>query len=199
MRGINSPNALKAALLGLLLAMLLAGGADAAPGSSVQAQNEAYRRALLELGERDQSMRTGLQACRPSADGSRRDCVLQMQAMDAQNFRSLHALMWARGWPFSSRVGDDAAFSAFLVIQHAELGTQAMALPAVSLAVLQNELRPAALALLTDRVRTRLGLRQLYGTQSIRSPMGPWYVRQPVEDPEGLQARRQALGLGPLR
>lgn len=199
MRGINSPGALKATLLGLLLAVLLAGGADATPGSSVQAQNEAYRRALLELGERDQSMRTGLQACRPSADGSRRDCALQMQALDAQNFMALHQLMWARGWPFGSRVGEDAAFSAFLVIQHAELGTQAMALPAVSLAVLQGELRPTALALLTDRVRTRLGLRQLYGTQSIRSPMGPWYVRQPVEDPEGLQVRRQALGFGPLR
>ncbi len=157
-----------------------------------------YRALLMDLGQRDQALRTGLSGCARQPVDERPACVQRMRDTDAEHMAELHGLLWSRGWPLASRVGEDAAFNAFLVMQHAHSGAQAAALPAVSLSVWQGELRPAALALLTDRVLTRAGRPQRYGTQSMRWPLWPATVRLPVLEPEKLDERRRALGLSPL-
>lgn len=182
------------------LLLLLSGlGVLVSPDSRAAFADPAYRAALLELGQRDQTFRTGLQSCIAGPTENARACWQRMRDSDAENMARLHALLWQHGWPLASRVGEDAAFNAFLVIQHAHPGIQASALPAVSVAVLQGELRPTALALLTDRVRVRAGLPQLYGTQSFRMSQWSVWLRAPVHAPEQLNERRRALGLPPLR
>lgn len=193
------PSTLFRVLARALLLLLTGMGVLVAPESRAQFADPDYRAALLELGQRDQTFRTGLQSCNAGRTEDARACGQRMRAGDVENMARLHALLWQHGWPLASRVGEDAAFNAFLVIQHAHPGIQAAALPAVSLSVLQGELRPAALALLTDRVRVRAGLPQLYGTQSFRMSQWSVWLRAPVHAPEQLNERRRALGLPPLR
>jgi hypothetical protein len=157
-----------------------------------------YRALLLDLGQRDQALRTGLASCVRQPTAEQPPCFQRMRETDADQMAELHALLWSRGWPLASRVGEDAAFSAFLVIQHANSGVQAAALPAVAVSVWQGELKPVALALLTDRLLTRAGRAQRYGTQSMRWPHWPVTVRLPVLEPEKLDERRRALGLSPI-
>ncbi len=185
----------------IAIALLLAFGLALHPraeASDAGVLDLEYRALLLDLGQRDQLLRTSLSGCARQPVDDRPACLQRMRDTDVEHMAELHALLWSRGWPLASRVGEDAAFSAFLVIQHAHSGVQAAALPAVSLSVWQGELRPAALALLTDRVLTRAGRPQRYGTQSMRWPLWPATVRLPVLEPEKLDERRRALGLSPL-
>lgn len=184
-------------MLMLVLSLLGSMHARAEVGNAAVLDLE-YRALLMDLGQRDQALRTGLSGCARQPVDERPACLQRMRDTDVEHMAELHALLWSRGWPLASRVGEDAAFSAFLVIQHAHSGVQAVALPAVSLSVWQGELRPAALALLTDRVLTRAGRPQRYGTQSMRWPLWPATVRLPVLEPEMLDERRRALGLSPL-
>ncbi len=186
-----------AAALVLLLAFSLPTRVDANATNAFVTEPE-YRALLLELGQRDQALRTGLASCSHVAATDRPQCFQRMRETDVENAAALHGLLWSRGWPLASRVGEDAAFNAFLVIQHAHSGVQAAALPAVAVSVWQGELRPSALALLTDRVLTRAGRPQLYGTQTMRWPLWPGAVRLPVFEPEKLNERRRKLGLSPL-
>ena len=188
-------------LRSIAMALLLAFGLALHPraeASDAGVLDLEYRALLLDLGQRDQLLRTSLSGCARQPVDDRPACLQRMRDTDVEHMAELHALLWSRGWPLASRVGEDAAFNAFLVIQHAHSGVQAAALPAVSLSVWQGELRPAALALLTDRVLTRAGRPQRYGTQSMRWPLWPATVRLPVLEPEKLDERRRALGLSPL-
>jgi len=198
--GITAASWLRARWL-TALALLLVFGLTLHPkaeASDAGVLDLEYRALLMDLGQRDQALRTGLSGCARQPVDERPACFQRMRDTDVEHMAELHALLWSRGWPLASRVGEDAAFNAFLVIQHAHSGVQAAALPAVATSVWQGELRPAALALLTDRVLTRAGQPQRYGTQSMRWPLWPATVRQPVLEPEKLDERRRALGLSPL-
>jgi hypothetical protein len=59
-----------------------------------------------------------------------------------------------------------------------------------------DEVCPRHLAYLDDRIRVREGLPQRYGTQLQKRADG--WEPLPVEDPEALDARRQAVGLEPI-
>lgn len=200
-RSAGSPpsrsRAWRTAALALLLALFISVQTNAEAAESVLLDLE-YRALLMDLGQRDQALRTGLSGCHRQPTAERPSCFQRMRDTDVEHMAELHALLWSRGWPLASRVGEDAAFNAFLVIQHAHPGVQAAALPAVTVSVWQGELRPAALALLTDRVLTRAGQPQRYGTQSMRWPLWPATVRLPVLEPEKLDERRLAIGLSPL-
>jgi hypothetical protein len=56
---------------------------------------------------------------------------------------------------------------------------------------------PAQVAMLEDRVRVHSGLPQRYGTQFDWGADGVLSPR-PIEDPDGVEARRRAVGLPPL-
>lgn len=60
-----------------------------------------------------------------------------------------------------------------------------------------DESPPAAVAILEDRQRIRLGRKQLYGTQLEKSAAGTW-VPLPIEDETHLALRRDGAELPPL-
>jgi hypothetical protein len=64
-------------------------------------------------------------------------------------------------------------------------------------AVAAGEALPAEVAMLEDRVRTLSGLPQRYGTQFDWDGYGVMNPK-PIEDPDGVDARRRAVGLNPL-
>lgn len=110
----------------------------------------------------------------------------------------MQAIVAAHGWPGRSLVGADGATAAWLLVQHADADRtlQGRCLALLEAAVAAGEAEPSELAYLTDRVRCGAGLPQLYGTQ-MREHEGR-YAPQPIEDGANVDARRAAVGLGPL-
>ena len=95
-------------------------------------------------------------------------------------------------------VGEDGALAAFLLVQHADRDPQFQkkCLPLLEAAVRVGEASASNLAYLTDRVLIAEGKPQRYGTQfqTVGGKSAPF----PIEDAENVDARRNAVGLGPL-
>jgi hypothetical protein len=123
----------------------------------------------------------------------------RMAALHQRNAARLATLIDTHGWPGRSRVGEDGARAAWLVLQHA-IGNPA--LMRRGLALLQTRARDgdvsrAEVAMLEDRVRAFEGRPQRYGTQfdwDCDGQLSPL----PLEDASGVDERRRAIGLGPL-
>jgi hypothetical protein len=123
----------------------------------------------------------------------------RMRAVHDGNAARLAALFKERGWPGEPQVGPDGAGAAWLIAQHAIAwpAFQRDALEALRLAAQRGDVPPMQPAMLEDRIRTFEGRPQRYGTQFDWDESGELNPL-PIEDPEGLEARRRAVGLEPL-
>ena len=118
---------------------------------------------------------------------------------DSINLLKVCKILDERGWLGSDVVGGKGNTTLFLVIQHADIETQEKYLPMMREAVEEGNARASSLALLEDRVALRRGGKQLYGSQVGRNPdTGEYYV-SPLEDPDHVDERREAMGLPPLQ
>lgn len=172
----------------LLVVVLLLGGCTrdgdepAQPGpAAATGLDEALRDELVAMAEEDQAERTG--------GGIMND--------EARTER-LKGIIAEHGWPTYDLVGKEAEDAAWLIAQHSDLDPafQAEALELLRDAVAEGQASPGNLAYLEDRVRAGRGEPQLYGTQmgcgrNGRPKPGP------IEDPAGLDDRREAAGLPP--
>ena len=123
----------------------------------------------------------------------------RMKALHQRHATRLVALIDAHGWPGRSRVGDEGARAAWLILQHA-IGNPPLMRRGLTLlqgGVSEGEVSPLEVAMLEDRIRTFEGRPQRYGTQFDWDEHGR-LSPLPLEDPEGVDARRRAIGLGPL-
>jgi hypothetical protein len=147
--------------------------------------DERLRAELLRRMEMDQVARRALDPER-------------MQAADGENLPWLQGVVAERGWPGASLVGVDGAHAAWLLAQHAvaDPAFQRRCLELLSAAVEAGEATERELAYLTDRVLVVEGAPQLYGTQLRRR--GDHFEPCDLSDPDGVDERRAAVGLGPL-
>lgn len=99
------------------------------------------------------------------------------------------------GWPTTSGYGDKAPQYAAFIVQHADLAYQERYLPMMQAAADAGELAQRHVAMLVDRILMYKKLPQRYGTQ-LTGKDGQLVV-YPIEDPEGLDARRAAVGMVP--
>lgn len=103
------------------------------------------------------------------------------------------------GWPTFRLVGTDGATAAWVIAQHADHDPafQRYALRLMRAAARQGQADPVELAYLTDRVAVNTGRLQVYGTQvtCVDGAVAP----RPLIDPEHVDERRAAVGLGPLQ
>jgi hypothetical protein len=99
------------------------------------------------------------------------------------------------GWPGRSLVGDDGADAAFLLAQHSDHDPtfQRECLDLLVVAADREDASRSNVAYLTDRVLLKERGTQVYGTQFTNGPGGP--EPQPIDDPEGVDERRAAMGL----
>ena len=150
---------------------------------------------LLQMDEHDQSVRGEL-----AAEGSLFEGYHpRMEAVHRQNAARLRAVLDEIGWPTERLVGSDGAHAAWRIAQHAigEPDFQRRALRLLQEAASRGEVPAWQPAMLEDRVRMFEGRPQLYGTQLEPDDEGrprPY----PIEDPEGVDERRRAVGLEPL-
>jgi hypothetical protein len=145
------------------------------------------RAVLLHRAERDQAAR-GM----PEPEWE------TVASVDADNLAWLTKTVAEVGWPGRSMVGEDGAHAAWLLAQHADRDPafQRRCLDLVTRAAACGEASPAELAYLTDRVLLAEGQAQEYGTQ-FTGREGGWVARR-LRDPEHVDERRAAAGLGPL-
>jgi hypothetical protein len=137
---------------------------------------------LLAMGEADQAMRQGA-----PWDG----------ALDIAHTDQLKAIIAEYGWPSVSLVGWYASDAAWLIAQHACHDLPFMKEVLATLKDLPGgeEVRLSHVALLEDRILMFEGKPQLYGSQFRGT--GADMVPHEIADPDGLDARRAAVGLEP--
>ena len=122
-----------------------------------------------------------------------------MAAVHDANAARLSEILDEHGWPTVPLVGVACAEAAFRIVQHAinhpSLMRRARAL--VEQAAAAGEIPGSHFALLDDRIRTFEGLPQRFGTQWRMTPEG--LAPYPIDDPEGLVARRREWQVPPPR
>lgn len=122
----------------------------------------------------------------------------EMEALHIDNAKKLEAIIDAVGWPHQGIAGTDGAEAAWLVAQHA------ISLPDFQRKVLQllkgnaNDVPPAQIAMLEDRIRKFEGRPQLYGTQFDWDENGQLSAGA-IEDEANVDARRAGVGLNSLQ
>jgi hypothetical protein len=163
--------------------------------------NEPLKNELLQMREADQSGRMKIQEAgrEHGFDSPEVEALWEAQhKVDETNLGQLEEIVDTYGWPGEGLVGREAAMAAFLIIQHADHGTQVEYLPLIEKAVEDEELEGQALAMLQDRILVREGKRQVYGTQLRRDEASGELGLSPIKDRENVDARRAELGMPPL-
>jgi len=117
---------------------------------------------------------------------------------DSMNEEEVIRIIEERGWPGTTLVGGKANLSLWLVIQHAPLETQEKYLPLLQESVKKGESSGRHLALLEDRILVRNDKPQKYGSQIVPDKETGKQIVYEIEEPEYVDQRRAAVGLGPL-
>jgi hypothetical protein len=170
-------------------------------------QKPELMKEILERAKRDQAARTAVvemmkqQPTKSGVDPKIKEeyqaAMRKMWQVDGENIKWLKEVVATHGWPGQSMVGQQAAFSAWLLVQHCDRDRdfqeacleKMMALP-------KGEVEPRNLAYLTDRVLVGRGKKQLYGTQCTTKDGKS--VPHPIEDEANVEQRRKDMGLGTL-
>jgi len=121
----------------------------------------------------------------------------EMNYLDSINYIKIQKIVDEYGWLGFDKIGRNGALTLFLVIQHSPLAIQKKYLPLLREAVKNKQAIAGNLAMLEDRIALREGKKQIYGSQIATDSTGFTFL-QPVEDPDHVDERRKAVGLGPL-
>lgn len=157
--------------------------------------DQSLRQQLIAMIDEAKRVRATL-----SADGSLfQGYNADLRAMHNTQAKTLADIIDQQGWPGKSKVGEDGAVAAWMIVQ------QAIGLPRFMHACLEIIEEEAArgevprwqLALLTDRIRWLEGRKQVYGTQFDWDEKGELNPI-PIEDEASVDARRALADLVPL-
>ena len=174
-----------------------AGGTAARPASP-PARSAAWSAALADslvtLGREDQAGRDALGAAAARGDTA---TLLRSLRADSARSRWLRGAVRTRGWPLRAAVGDSTAAAAWLILQHSPLyDWQEEMLPTLESLASRGEIRPADLALFTDRVLVHRHQPQRYGTQFDMA--GGRLVAFPIANLAQVDSLRATVGLPPM-
>ncbi len=200
-------------LRGLALAAALVGMAPwlvccASRPAWTEADRNRISEELVRRAAEDQELRSADVAA--LSQEQRRAHFERVTQVDTDNTAWLKEVVAAHGWPGAGVVGDEAARSAFLLVQHADHDPefQAACLPLLEAVASRGEIPMTHVAYLTDRVRVKQQRPQLYGTQYYAKALPDGsvaerpdgrieYLLPVVEDLERLDDRRREAGLEP--
>jgi hypothetical protein len=154
----------------------------------------ALQTQLKRMYDQDQAVRLA----EPPSDSQMNQIDEQINQIDKRNYPQLLRIYQKYGLPRISVVGPDAAGEFWLLVQHQDshLDFQKQVLQDMKGAVEQGEASKANYAYLYDRVMVNEKKPQHWGTQISCKNDKP--VLDPVDDPSGLERRRQELQLMPL-
>lgn len=156
--------------------------------------DSTLRAELIRLAQEDQQGREAI----PRAIAENDTAFLKrMIAGDSARTTRLKAIVEEHGWPGPDLAGKDGASAAWLLLQHSpDNAFQERLLPILEREAAVGRLHAGNVATLTDRVLVHLGKPQRYGSSF--SMKDGRMVADPIDDLEGLDARRAAVGLPPM-
>jgi len=117
---------------------------------------------------------------------------------DSINLLKVKNIINTYGWLGPDVVGKRGAQTIFLVIQHADSLTQVTYFPVMKKAVKKGKARPQDLAALEDRILTKQGKEQIYGSQVKLNNETGKFEFFPIKDEPNVNKRRAAVGFEPL-
>jgi hypothetical protein len=121
----------------------------------------------------------------------------QIRPIDHANQEALLAMLPPEGWFTISRYGSEGSTSAFLIIQHSNIGLWRRFVPVLKNMAAKGEVKGGDYALMYDRLATTEHRPQRYGSQM--TCQAGRYAPAPIEDPEHIDERRAALGMSPYK
>jgi hypothetical protein len=163
---------------------------EAAPPRAA-GSNAALRDELRAMAKEDQELRQ-----RWLKDQQNPALLNEMKAMSEKQVARLREIIKQYGWPGRTLVGDNGMSDAWLIAQHGGKEFLHETLPLMKEAVDKHELEGGLYATSLDRTLIQDGKKQLYGSQF--DTKGDKCEPLPIEDPEHVEERRKAIGLGPL-
>jgi hypothetical protein len=171
---------------------------------NAESVNQSLRRELSRMLKDDQKYRGAITEVdrsnlAPDVKGKRLSYLAEKQdRLDKRNIKKLAMIIEKYGWPARSIVGKEGSLAAFLVVQHGDLEYQKKYFPLLKEAVNKGEADRDDAALLEDRILMREGKKQIYGTQLHFNEATKKLELWPIEDEEGVDARRAGVGLEPI-
>lgn len=117
---------------------------------------------------------------------------------DSLNMLELEKIINYYGWTGKELVGLEGADRAFIIILHAPLSYQKKYFEIIKTAIEKGDIEKRSLAYLTDKILTKEGKKQLYGTQLKYSAETKSYQFKPIENEKDVNIRRKEFGLGPI-
>ncbi|MFZ3068710.1 MAG: DUF6624 domain-containing protein [Microgenomates group bacterium] len=117
--------------------------------------------------------------------------------IDERNYQRIAKIIDQIGYPTISKVGKQASFNAWLIIQHhPQVEFQKKCLQLMENA--EDDVNPQNIAYLKDRVLMFSGKKQVYGTQLKQNEITNKMELYNVEDEAHLDDRRKQIGLEPI-
>ena len=120
----------------------------------------------------------------------------QIIPIDEANQKALLAMLPPEGWFTVAKYGPEASKAAFMIVQHANPELWRRFVPVLEPLAAKGEIPGRDFAMMYDRLALSEGRKQRYGSQ-MSCKAGKW-VPAPIEDPEGVDQRRAALGMTPF-
>jgi outer membrane protein OmpA-like peptidoglycan-associated protein len=139
-------------------------------------------------------------ANKDSTDGRLRVSFEEDTTQDEHHFAALRQLLDNNGWPKISEVGERAAKTAFLIINHqSDTAIYARYLPILKENCMNGEAAWESFAMMYDRFQVLQGLPQRYGTQfKVVDNINQKLELYPLEDPSRVNEWRERIGLPPM-
>jgi len=160
--------------------------------------------AIVGMAAVDQALRTAMLEATSKLPPEQRDAVMKpagalIEAQDRLHTQRLKAIIAAHGWPKISETSRRTSAAAVTLANHSsDLAFQRQVLALIEPLVATHEALPDDYATLYDRLATVDKRPQRYGTQGTTCKDGKYAVPTDLEAPEGLEARRAAVGLQPM-
>ncbi|MDB4908867.1 MAG: hypothetical protein JWO05_3651 [Gemmatimonadetes bacterium] len=160
--------------------------------------NPALAARILALSASLTALRSQLTGGESGPQMISREVATRLDSATRVATTEMKAVFEANGFPGRKMVGAAASSAAARMFNLTrEVSFQERVLAAMEKAVAAGDAAPLDLALLTDVTRRNSGRPQVYGTALTMSPTGQ-IVPLPIQDSAGVDARRKAVGLGPL-
>jgi len=163
--------------------------------------NRAYARDLLRIRMKEWGFRYHIMLAYRQLGPASPILSALAKAMDehhSANEVEIRRLIQKHGWPELSAVGEEAAYAAGNVINHADLATRQKYLPLLKTVCERGEGDWSRYAHILDRTELELGNPQVYGTQMEQNEETGRYEPRLMIDPKHVNERRAEKGMEPI-
>jgi len=121
-----------------------------------------------------------------------------IDSIDKRNIQLIDSIVELRGFPDICMVGEKAAYTVFLIVQHADSSSHQRYFSLIHESVQMGCFKKSHLAYLTDRILMNSEFKQLFGTQLSWDESLNKYTLIPIMDSVNIDIRRKLFGLIPL-